>query len=206
MAKIAVCSDIHGNLRRLSLFVNQLEKEGIPAKRVFVLGDLVHYGATGQENACVDLFRYSPFNVVKGNHDEMTCYITEGLPLPERRISKENLNYLASLPQSLTSGDQVFMHSPTEAHVRTEKQFQDFFDFLHLNYPTSHLCFFGHSHDPSTYCETPSGRQFTEERKVFKISKGLRYLINPGALGTGPKGNYIVLESSDEIVERRELP
>ena len=53
MSKIAILSDIHGNLHALKEVINDLNSHDIDS--IVLLGDLIDYGM--QSNECVDLIR-----------------------------------------------------------------------------------------------------------------------------------------------------
>jgi len=63
--KLALISDIHGNLEALNAVLKEIKKRKV--KKVFCLGDIVDYGANSNE--CVDLIRKNKIPAIMGNHD-----------------------------------------------------------------------------------------------------------------------------------------
>ncbi len=104
MDKIAVISDIHGNLEATKKVLLDIKNRGID--KVICLGDIIAKGT--HSNACIDLIKENCFVVISGNTDR---YFTQehdmdALPeLEQKRINwnrqlltEENRKYLQSLP------------------------------------------------------------------------------------------------------------
>ena len=64
--KIAIISDIHGNLEALNTVLEDIKKRNID--KIYCLGDIIAKGTHQQE--CVDLVRANCEVVIKGNCDE----------------------------------------------------------------------------------------------------------------------------------------
>lgn len=64
--RIAIISDIHGNLSALETVFQDIESRGI--EQIICLGDLVDGGEYDQE--VVDLIQARNIPCVRGNHDE----------------------------------------------------------------------------------------------------------------------------------------
>lgn len=70
--RLAIFSDIHGNLEALEAFVAHAAQQHID--RYMCLGDIVGYGAN--PNECIDLIRSLPkINLVLGNHDAAAVWL-----------------------------------------------------------------------------------------------------------------------------------
>ncbi len=69
--KIAIISDIHGNLEALKSVLHDIEKEG--CKKIFCLGDIVMAGPEPIETLHFvhDLMKSKDFNIIQGNTDKM---------------------------------------------------------------------------------------------------------------------------------------
>ncbi|MEZ7173041.1 metallophosphoesterase [Sporosarcina sp. OR05] len=96
MSKIAIISDIHGNLTALEAVLEDIEKRGV--ERIFCLGDLVGKGPRG--SACIKLVRKHCEKVIYGNWDVFIREKTDNEILKwfQSQLSDEDFNYLASLP------------------------------------------------------------------------------------------------------------
>ncbi|NQU05232.1 MAG: metallophosphoesterase, partial [Calditrichaeota bacterium] len=64
--KLAVISDIHGNLQALEAVLASIDDEDVDD--VFCLGDIVGYGA--RPNECIGLIFSRQIPCILGNHDE----------------------------------------------------------------------------------------------------------------------------------------
>ena len=103
MDKIAIISDIHGNLESLKEVLKDIRERGI--EKIYCLGDIIAKGTHQQE--CVDLIRENCEIVIKGNCDE---YFTSDLDISEKseeeakriiwnksKINEESAKYLRGL-------------------------------------------------------------------------------------------------------------
>ena len=66
MARLALISDIHGNLEALIAVLREIDASNVD--HVLCLGDVVGYGP--DPGACVDLISRVCDKVIIGNHDE----------------------------------------------------------------------------------------------------------------------------------------
>jgi protein phosphatase len=95
MERIAVISDIHGNLPALEAVFDDISSRGI--QRMICLGDLAGKGPSA--DTVVDLIRARCEAVVQGNWDDLLASKSDGvLEWHRERLGQERLNYLASLP------------------------------------------------------------------------------------------------------------
>src|SRR6266576_370398 len=101
--RIALFSDVHGNLPAFEAVLADIEKEGVDAR--WCLGDLVGYGA--QPNECVALAKESCDLCLIGNHDlvvtgnlaieEFSMHAAIAATWTKEIIEKEALDYLNTL-------------------------------------------------------------------------------------------------------------
>lgn len=106
MEKIAIISDIHGNLEALKTVLMDIEKRNIYT--IYCLGDIIAKGTNSKE--CLNLIRKKCQIVIKGNCDEIfsTEHNLENIPeLSKKRIiwnqsklTMEERQYLLNLPYS----------------------------------------------------------------------------------------------------------
>jgi predicted phosphodiesterase len=116
--RIALISDIHGNIPALDATLDDIARRGIT--RIFCLGDLVGKGPCSE--AVVDICRDRCERVIRGNWDEaLAGTIWENNPTAQwhqARLGPERLTYLRELPNTIDfvlSGKRVrLVHaSPT---------------------------------------------------------------------------------------------
>ena len=104
MEKIAIISDIHGNLQALKSVLEDIKNRNI--KTIYCLGDIIAKGTHQQE--CIALIRENCEIVIKGNCDE---YFTSDINLSTKskmesdrilwnksKLTKDNVKYLRELP------------------------------------------------------------------------------------------------------------
>src|SRR5688572_21700471 len=124
--RIAVVSDVHGNLTALYAVIADIEEQGVDL--VVQGGDLVG----GSRNAeVIDLVRERGWPGVYGNAEEMlwmpeqvarsvpgpqfermrTVVLTETIPYLREAIGTERLNWLQSLPTRWTHAGVAVMHA-----------------------------------------------------------------------------------------------
>ncbi len=104
MDKIAIISDIHGNLEALKSVLDDVKERNI--NRIFCLGDIIAKGTHQQE--CVDLVKENCDVMLRGNCDE---YFTSDIDLltktqsevdrifwNKNKLNEETRKYLSNLP------------------------------------------------------------------------------------------------------------
>jgi protein phosphatase len=99
LEKIAIISDIHGNLPALEAVLHDIERRGLT--RIFCLGDLVGKGPSSAE--VVDLIKLTCEAVVQGNWD-LGITMPQELPAgmwQQQSLGEERLAYLKQLPFSI---------------------------------------------------------------------------------------------------------
>lgn len=107
MEKIAIISDIHGNLEALETVLLDIKKRGID--KIMCLGDIIAKGTHQEE--CVQLIKENCCVVVKGNNDDF--YSSDEIDLNgfreiekkryawiRKKLSSDSLKFLQNLPYS----------------------------------------------------------------------------------------------------------
>lgn len=96
MDKIAVISDIHGNIPALEAVLENIEKRNI--KRIFCLGDMIGKGPN--PNLTVDIIKNKCEHVVRGNWDDFISKKCNNSPIIwlKNILGKERINYISNLP------------------------------------------------------------------------------------------------------------
>ena len=178
--RIAVLSDIHGNLPALQACLKKLET--LPHDRVISLGDHVGYGPFPDE--VITMLRERVIPSVLGNHDAGAA---ERIPLdmfrePNRSLltrtreilSPENRKYLDDAPLVLEGENWIAAHA---SPVRPDR-----WDYLNsapacrnvLSQISQTFCLVGHTHVSGIV---------SEQIGVLRVKPGHRFVINPGSIG-----------------------
>jgi protein phosphatase len=125
MERIALISDIHGNLTALEQVLCDIDSRGV--KRVICLGDLVGKGP--RSDTTVDICRERCETVLRGNWDDFIgrAEPSESVTWYQSQLGSARLSYLATLPLSLDLrvSDRVlrlFHASQESVHVRVLMQ------------------------------------------------------------------------------------
>ena len=159
MKKIAIFSDIHGNLQALEAILKDIESKNID--EIICLGDVIGFGPNPKE--CIDKIMNSRIKMVKGNH-EIYQFNTNFNTLSDdelkhvdwinKSLSKDELQFIDNLPmtiQELINGKLfIFSHfffnedrtyfQPLD--ILKDERVYDFIKNLETDY-----MFIGHSHD-----------------------------------------------------------
>lgn len=98
MDRIAIISDVHGNLTALETVLNDIERRGI--SKIFFLGDCVI--KCSNPDKVIDLLRSKCEVMLLGNCDEIICKpcIEPGRFWSRDKIGDERANFIYHLPVS----------------------------------------------------------------------------------------------------------
>jgi protein phosphatase len=125
MDKIALISDIHGNIPALEAVLSSIRSRG--TNRIICLGDLVGKGP--EPDKAVDIIRESCQLVILGNWDYLICkpFKNESFAWNRQLLGSDRLKYLGSLPkyhEFLLSGKLVRL-----SHAHPEDVFNRIFHY-----------------------------------------------------------------------------
>ncbi|WP_054950938.1 metallophosphoesterase family protein [Numidum massiliense] len=199
MERIAVISDIHGNVPALDAVLEDIRRRGI--ERIFCLGDLIGKGP--QSDLVVDRIREVCEIVIRGNWDDLIerPIEHETFAWHQRRLGPERIDYLTSLPFShdiVLSGKLVrFVHaSPQSVHHRVQP-WHPFERRLAMFDNTELVAAAGCKREPDVV-------GYGDVHNAFVQSYRGKTLFNTGSVGNPldvPQASYAVLEGvygSDE--------
>ena len=212
--RIAVLSDVHGNLPALEAVLAALK----PYDAVWQLGDVVGYGP--QPDEVVARLATEKAVGVRGNHDsaaigelETDAFNDDARAAVEwtaERIAPETRQWLAALP--LRSIDKPFTlvhgspRDPTWEYVYSAA-------IARANLPafqTDH-CLVGHTHIPLVFRERKSGgveSVIAKADTTMKLDRA-RLIINPGSVGQprdgDPRASAVLLDTEARSLEWRRV-
>jgi len=193
--RIAIVSDIHGNLEAFEAVLAQIDEEKID--KVICLGDVVGYGPN--PNECMSLARERCQTILMGNHDYACIYKPEmfffnhfarqAIEFTLSIIKEEHLDFINQLPFLHSENDLLLVHANP---LRPEGwEYILSIDEAIYYFPkfSEKICFIGHSHLPSIYVESEESKfSFIEQREI-ELESNCRYIINVGSVGQPRDGN-----------------
>jgi predicted phosphodiesterase len=217
--KIAVISDVHGNLDALVQVLNDIEKSGI--QKVFCLGDNVGYGPEPEE--VVQLIRKENIPCIMGNHERVIVdpgrigwfnpVARESLKKTRKMLSEKSTSYICYLPPCMIYDTCRFVHGFPPDSVNTYL-FQVSYDRLKQVFKEmdENICFVGHTHELEIIGF--DGKVFEHipirEACVKTLCKERQYIINIGSVGQPRDGNnnakYVIWDTSDHTLEVKFVP
>lgn len=213
--RLAIISDIHGNLEAFKEVLADIEKSQV--NEIISLGDNVGYGP--EPELVVQLLRDQRILAVMGNHElaltESRYYkninpsAKKSIDLTRKLIPPATLQYCASLPKAMIRQGSLCVHgSPPDSITRY--LFEPDLDAIKLLFSTFHepICFFGHTHLLKLYSYDQNickKEPFPEG--VTALDPGKRYLVNAGSVGQPRDGNnqakYLIWDKAAQTLEVR---
>jgi predicted phosphodiesterase len=178
--RVAVFSDVHGNLIALERFVQVTRNE---VDTYLCLGDIVNYGPWNDE--CLELIRQLPgITVLEGNHERLFLGaddLERESPLVQDfyRHSREFFSrpeWIAGLPRQITLGRFECSHTIDGRSIYADTPIE-----------IGHDCIIGHTH-----------HQFHIERSGF-------WIVNPGSVGQNRKwidmADYSIVDTATKEIQ-----
>jgi len=188
----AIISDVHANLEAVTACFQEIDK--IKPDKIICLGDLVDYCA--EPNEVIEIIWSRCDIVLLGNHDEAQYdysipkwfreYAKTSSKLTRSLLSKDNLEFLKTLPRLHTENNILFVHASPKYLPRYKYVLDT--DAAYDNFPSfsEHICFIGHSHRPIIFRE---GDGFAEIIGPEQVTSEGKYIINVGSVGQPRDGN-----------------
>jgi predicted phosphodiesterase len=207
--RIAVLSDIHGNLPALEAVLAELQ----PYDAVWQLGDVVGYGP--QPNEVVARLSDEGAGGVRGNHDAAALgeLDTESFNDDARaavewtaaRIEPSTRDWLATLPARAADEPFTLVHGsprdPTWEYVFTSAVARSNMSA----FETAH-CLVGHTHIPMVFRERGNVVEALQPLPRRPVELGSRrMIINPGSVGQprdgDPRASALLLDTDARSLE-----
>jgi len=196
LKRIAVFSDIHGNLEALEAIIKDIDRNNID--EVIYLGDIIGIGPKPKE--CLDIIMNSRIKMVKGNHevyqaDDFWFNNTTQNEIEHRKwikglLNEKELEFIENLPmeiEELINGNLfTFSHfflNKEKAYFEPLNILGDERIFEVANNTNTDYMFMGHSHDP------------------FQISNhGLFTCVGSSGIRRDNKTFYTIIETLEKSV------
>lgn len=212
--RVALVSDVHGNLQALDAALQHASGEGIEA--VWCMGDMVGYGA--QPNEVIARLREVDARCVIGNHDAAALDLIDtdlfnptaavSAEWTKEVLSPESLEFLAAKAETEVAGDWSFVHGtfddPLWEYLTHESNANSHFDAA-----KSRLSLVGHTHLPLVIWRDEQGRVGGRQPKRGEVIElntwdGHQICVNPGGVGQprdgDPTAPYAILDTAKNEV------
>jgi predicted phosphodiesterase len=215
MIKIAIFSDVHGNLPALETVLEDIERRG--ADQIYCLGDLVDFAPWNNE--VIDRIRKQKIPCLMGNHDERIAFDLDILPLvkhseeettartlairhTKKILTRTNKDYLSGLPRQIKLNfgkthvkNLLLVHGSVRSNDEYIYEDHDAADLKQmLQTEQSEVLVMGHTHLPYI-------------RKIPAIENASSDLlfVNCGSVGrskeTGRLATYCMLIINDKYID-----
>jgi diadenosine tetraphosphatase ApaH/serine/threonine PP2A family protein phosphatase len=211
----ALLADIHGNLTAFKAVLRDIEAKG-GVDELWCLCDIVGYGP--DPSACIAQLRDYPHRCVAGNHDwaavgkvdisDFNPDAAEACRWTGKQLSVDDIEYLESLPLTLTNGDFTIAHgSPREPiweYILSTRTANENLRFFETRY-----CLIGHSHVPLLFEQDGETCLHKELPTELRLGEN-RLIVNPGGVGQprdgDPRAAYAVYDESDRVIYYYRVP
>src|SRR3954471_10693074 len=204
-ARVAVLSDVHGNLPAFTTVIADIKSAGVDA--IWNLGDLVGYGA--QPDECVALAREECDLCLIGNHDlvvidklkvdDFSANAATAALWTRDHIKDETRDFLKSLEPKDESGAMKLYHASPRDPIWEYVLSVGLADAC-LDAMPGRLAAVGHSHVALWFWRSDGGRTVGEQAGAgMEIELSTRTcLLNPGGVGHpragAPRAAWVLLD------------
>jgi predicted phosphodiesterase len=217
--RVAVISDIHGNLEAFDQVLTDIGQIGADA--VICLGDIIGYGP--EPEASVLRLRRQRVPAVMGNHElglSSAPYLSvmnesarRSLAITKTLLSDDSMEYLIALPSTMSAYGGRFVHGcpPASATIYLFDPDENMLEKLFTTF-VEDICFVGHTHNLALFGF--DGARASNERLskgIVRLRPDSRYIINVGSVGQprdrqNNNAKYVIWDGDRKTIEVRFVP
>lgn len=212
--RYAIFGDVHANFEALQAVLEDARAHEVT--HYVCLGDLVGYNA--DPVACLELVRSMECPIVKGNHDEQACEVTDLSyfnPLAARAIqwtrdqlTDEHKDWLKALKFSRLVRNFTIVHSTLDSPASWGYVLSDLDASASFSYQHTQLCFYGHTHVPRAFVRDTRVHEVAPD--LITLEAGKKYFFNAGSVGQPRdqdwRASYAIYSPAEQTIQWRRLP
>jgi predicted phosphodiesterase len=213
--KIAIFSDIHGNMDAFQEVLSDISKSNVDA--VFGLGDNIGYGPEPEE--VMRILKEETIPSVLGNH-EIACIncsmlkwfnptASESLKKTIQMLSQDSLKFISGLKKSMVSQGFYLVHGfPPDSPTIYLFQVSQKNMFRYMSQMKERICFVGHTHELKII-EYDGEKCILDllKKGTTQLKRQSRYIINVGSVGQPRDGDnrakYVIWDTDSDVIEVR---
>ncbi|MCG8566304.1 MAG: metallophosphoesterase family protein [Desulfobacterales bacterium] len=214
--KLAVLSDIHGNLEALGAVLGDMETTR--PHRVVSLGDNIGYGPDSQ--AVMEILMEMEIPSILGNHEMVIKHprfmkwfnptAQKAVELARQSLSPQSIQRIATFETHMLIQDQVrLVHGlPPDSPFLYLFQISPSALVRRIQNMAEPICFAGHTHDLEIF-HAQNGELVNRKLKErhLRLEPEKNYIINAGAVGQPqdgePSAKYLLFDSRSLEIEIR---
>ena len=213
--KIAILSDIHGNLEALKSVYADIERDDVDHR--VCLGDMVGYGP--EPEAVVNFIIEKGFASVAGNHElailedarleEMSSDARESSLITPELIYAATLAFIGQLPRYVIENDIRFVHGmPPDSATTYLHWAGDDEIAARMKAVSQRMVFVGHTHRPIAYSFDGIDLDVVslQEGKT-RLRRDVQYIVNVGSVGQPRDGHahakYVIYDTVVDEIDLR---
>ncbi|WP_304180852.1 metallophosphoesterase [Leptotrichia trevisanii] len=208
--KIAILSDIHGNLEGLKKVLKIISKNKVD--KIICLGDIFGYGIDSKD--CYEILTKLGCNFIMGNHDAMYCDIIDSnscsnngkiSTIWQKENIKVNLDDIKKFENNIRIDNLLFLHSclGEYGYLKYLNKLEDILS----EYENEKIVFYGHTHRPRITLLRNGEVQdtFIKKTTVFSIEKDDKVFVNVGSVGqqrdNQTDSSFVVLDINENNIK-----